>query len=121
MHPLMLKSIVDTCRTRIADGDCPTQPPCAVEHLEEAIVELARERDVLEHEAATMTRAKEAAIRLWGDVGADNAELLTIVRDCREPIDNLLCPTQWRTADGRTHSDLCKRIDAALARMETNE
>ena len=40
MHALMLKVIVDRCHARIAQGDCPTEPPFPIEQLEEAIAAL---------------------------------------------------------------------------------
>lgn len=37
----MLGAIVDHCRKRIAQGDCPTGAAFTVEQLEEAIVQLS--------------------------------------------------------------------------------
>lgn len=41
MHDLMLAEVVKRCRQRIAEGDCPSMPACPVEHLEEAVDQLA--------------------------------------------------------------------------------
>lgn len=41
MHDLMLKAIVERCRQRISEGDCPTVSPFSVEQLEHAVDQLA--------------------------------------------------------------------------------
>lgn len=43
MHKLAVKAVVEHCRKRAADGDCPARAPLPVEALEDAILELARE------------------------------------------------------------------------------
>lgn len=45
MHPGLLKEIVALCQRRQAQGDHPTQPIADAEVLENAIVQLAAERE----------------------------------------------------------------------------
>lgn len=44
MHKLAVERIIDSVQRRVAQGDCPTEPPQTVETLEEVICELARAR-----------------------------------------------------------------------------
>lgn len=44
MHKLAVQRIVDSVQRRVAQGDCPTEPPQSRETLEEVIVELAKQR-----------------------------------------------------------------------------
>jgi hypothetical protein len=40
MHPGIAKQIVDLCRRRISQGDCPVEEPASTERLEELVVQL---------------------------------------------------------------------------------
>lgn len=42
MHPAAVVAICDSVSRRIAQGDCPTEPPQSRETLEEALMELWR-------------------------------------------------------------------------------
>lgn len=44
MHKLAVEAIVNSVQKRVAQGDCPTEPPQSLETLEEVICALARER-----------------------------------------------------------------------------
>lgn len=44
MHPMMLNAIVERCRQRQAQGDCPDEPAFSTEQLEDAVIELAAGR-----------------------------------------------------------------------------
>lgn len=43
MHPMMLAALVESVQRRVDQGDCPTEPPQHREHLEEAVLQLARD------------------------------------------------------------------------------
>lgn len=47
MHEQILKIIVEDCRKRMAEGDCPITPPHCVEHLEDAVMQLDDRATVL--------------------------------------------------------------------------
>lgn len=40
MHPALVIKIVESIQRRVAQGDCPTEPPQSVETLEGAVLEL---------------------------------------------------------------------------------
>lgn len=42
MHPRMLYEVVERCRQREREGDCPSNAPFSVEALESAVIELAK-------------------------------------------------------------------------------
>ncbi|MGE4085966.1 MAG: hypothetical protein AB7H93_23520 [Vicinamibacterales bacterium] len=43
MHTALLNRVIDTCRRRVREGDCPVTPACPVESLEDAVLTLAVE------------------------------------------------------------------------------
>jgi hypothetical protein len=44
MHTLAVEAIIRSVQKRVAQGDCPTEPPQTVETLESVIIELASAR-----------------------------------------------------------------------------
>jgi hypothetical protein len=44
MHTLAVEAIIRSVQKRVAQGDCPTEPPQTIETLESVIVELANAR-----------------------------------------------------------------------------
>lgn len=41
MHKAILDLTVAKARKRFSEGDCPSEPPDSVEHLEDAVIDLA--------------------------------------------------------------------------------
>lgn len=58
MHPLMLKEVIEVCKQRSREGDCPTVKPFSVEQLEDAVVQLAHESDTIQQ--STLANLAEA-------------------------------------------------------------
>ena len=42
MHLSALKAVLESVRRRVAQGDCPTEPPQSVETLEDALLSLEK-------------------------------------------------------------------------------
>lgn len=51
MHKAILETVIQTCRQRIADGDCPSVPAISVETLEHAVDDLAALHELAEFAA----------------------------------------------------------------------
>jgi hypothetical protein len=41
-----------------------------------------------------------------------------LLTEAHEVVDRCKCPSVWKTAEGRPHCDLCKRIGVALAEQK---
>jgi hypothetical protein len=49
---------------------------------------------------------------------AEIERLRALLGEAHEAVEALMCSSTWRTGEPRPHCDLCKRIDAALAKQK---
>ena len=59
MHKLLLKKVIDNCRKIKSEGDCKVTESFSIEMLEEAVLDLSREKKDIEYIASKGCTSKD--------------------------------------------------------------
>jgi len=108
MHSLAVEQIVSVCLQRLAEGDCPTVEAPGRETLEDAVIELAAQRDRARRKLPALASAlnkfapdlAEELCRRWQAAGESQAQALT---DFLATLSN--GAANERRADGHSSSE----------------
>lgn len=138
MNTLAALLIADSVRTRIEQGDCPTEPPHHRETVEEALCELQRmiakdlvaaeytalkrSHDTLTIDNSTLRAANEGLRDSYLAKLKENKALIAVLSEVREYFDQRADISDKSDEDGTPHPNVEMRmrdeIDAAIKALK---